>query len=499
MLHRPEKRVLEFIHLHGLFAGAKEILLAVSGGADSIALLHILASLRTKRLIEVRLTCAHINHKLRGSAGDGDEEFVVAQAAELGLPVVTRAVDVRTYARTHKLSIETAGRQLRLACFREMARERGCDWVATGHQKNDNAETIIDRLRRGTGFRGLAGIWPVRRFDDDLWLARPLLCVTREEIIQYLEKRKLPWREDRTNVDLAYRRNVIRHRLLPALQQESRRNLVTELSGLAAVAKKLYDRIREEANEARSRLVTSADAGVAIGAPGLALLPEPVAVELVRQALADLGCDEGHLTQYHYKGVLRLARQRTGGKEILLPGGFAARYACEQIILSIPEPSKACGAEFAPPKAATETAPANIQVPGRTHFAEYEIDARILDRREVGPDKIKGDKSRFCEYFDLDRLQQPVIVRPRLAGDRFWPLGLAGEKKVGKFLTTAKVPQEMRERILVFADREKIIWVCPVRISEQAKITGATRWILSLMVSKRQPAEKPGRLDREPQ
>jgi tRNA(Ile)-lysidine synthase len=141
-----------------------------------------------------------------------------------------------------------------------------------------------------------------------------------------------------------------------------------------------------------------------------------------------------------------------------------------------------------------EAVPTVIQVPGSTHFAGYEIEARILDRGKMVPAKVKSNRSRFCEYFDDEQVQYPVVVRTRRNGDRFWPLGLAGPKKVGKFLTAARVPRELRERILIFADREEILWVCPVRMSEQAKVTETTRRVLSLTVRTGELLEAPGEI-----
>lgn len=468
-----EKKVIEFIRLHRLFAGAKRVLLAVSGGADSIALLYILDALRVKGALAAEFVCAHVNHQLRGAAGDADAQFVVDQATKLRLAVVTRTADVRGHAGTHRLSLETAARELRLSNLAEMAREHGCTWVATGHQKNDNAETLVHRLHRGTGFRGLAGIRPVRPFGDDLWLARPLLCLTRDEVVQYLERRDLRWREDHTNVDLAYTRNSIRHRLLPALQRESGSSLIEALSGLAASARNLYERIRGEAQEARSTLAGFADGKAVIDGPGLTTLPEPVATELVRQALVDLGCREDELKQVHYRGILQLARKHVGGRRISLPDGFTARYGQERIILGRPESPRVA---LAPPE------PVILQVPGETRFDEYQIEAEILDRTEIGPVQIRRDSGRFNEYLDLDRVKPPVVVRARRPGDRFRPLGMPHEKKVGKFLTTARLPRDERKGVLVFADREKIIWLCPLRISEQARVTEETERIVSLKV-----------------
>ncbi len=477
MTDRLEETVAEFIRRHGLFAGADRILLAISGGADSIALLHILMALKAQGWIEADLVCAHINHQLRGPASDADEQFVVAQANLLGLPVVARAVEVRAHARRHRLSLETAARQLRLASLAEIARHRECTWIGTGHQKNDNAETVLQRLLRGTGFRGLAGIWPARQLDD-LRLASPLLCATRTEIGQYLKRRALPWREDATNVDVAYTRNYIRHRLLPLLQQEARGSLVDELSELATSARRLYVRIEREAEEAWASLATCAAGNVILNASGLASLPEPVAIELIRKAVVGLGGDNSDWASPHYRSILQLARRSIGGKRASLPGGLTAQREQTQIILSTAEPRKVCRVGLAPPS----PAPTVLAVPGKTQFAGEEIEASILQRGEVDAAELSSDKSPFTEYFDLDRVKLPIVVRTRRPGDRFQPLGMAGEKKVGKFLTTAKMPRDLRERILILADREKIVWVYPVRISEQAKITDRTRHVLQLTI-----------------
>jgi tRNA(Ile)-lysidine synthase len=547
MPDRLEETVVEFIHRHGLFAGAGRILLAVSGGADSMALLHILAALKARGSLEAELVCAHINHHLRGPASDADERFVVEQAGRLGLPVVTRSVEVRAYARKHGLSLETAGRQLRLAGLGEMARDRGCAWAGTGHQKNDNAETVLHRLWRGTGFRGLAGIRPARRIAD-LWFASPLLCAPRAEIVMYLAGRHLPWREDQTNADIAHTRNYIRHRLLPLLEQEADGqgsmgvpptsttgvasvntgpgrpggswagcpcDLVEELSELAASAARLSARIEGEAEAAWPRLVASGADGVVIAAPGLAALPELVAVDLIRRAVTDLDAGGGGLAEPHYRGILKLARRKVGRKEISLPGGWIARYERGHVMLRKDRkgvvgrvlPSAGAGGEMvrdahptgetvrgthpagAPAYGRSAGAPDGTSIvlaaPGKTRFAGHEIEARILGRSEMDWGRLKGDKSPALEYLDFDQVKPPLIVRPRRPGDRFQPLGWADEKKVGKFLTTAKMSHDLREHILILADREKIIWVYPVRLSEQVKITDRTQRILQLTIGRR--------------
>lgn len=475
MPDRLEESVAEFIRRHGLFAGTERILLAVSGGADSIALLHVLVALRAQGRIDAGLVCAHINHQLRGPASDADQQFVIEQADRLGVPVTVRTVDVRTYARAQRLSLETAARQLRLAALGEIARGHGCEWVGTGHQKNDNAETVLHRLLRGTGFRGLAGIRPMR-WVGDLRLASPLLCATRREITRYLETHHRQWREDQTNMDTVHTRNYIRHRLLPFLQQEAQACLVDELSELAASAQKLHDRVERQAKEAWSRLVERGEGKIAVPATGLAALPEIVAVELMRRSLADMAVGEAGLTQAHYRSILQLARMDTGGKSVPLPGGCRARREGKRIVLSTVGPTG--GTTLAAPS----PAPMALQMPGTTLFAGREIEARILPRAEVDTARIGADKSCFVEYLDLDQIKQPLIVRTRRLGDRFQPLGQAADKKIGKFLTAARAPRDLREQLLIFADRERIVWACPIRISEQVKVTESTRRVVQLTI-----------------
>jgi len=467
-----EETVADFLRRHGLFAGAQRILLAVSGGADSTALVHVLAVLKAQGHVEPDLVCAHINHQLRGPDSDADEQFVVEQATGLGLPVIARSVDVQAYARTHGLSLETAARQLRLAGLGEIARHERCTWIGTGHQKSDNAETVLHRLGRGTGFRGLAGIRPARRLGD-LRLASPLLCATRHDIVRYLERRGLHWREDQTNADVTYTRNYIRHKLLPFLQRDAQSCLTEELSELAASATKLLDRIERETEEAWSRVVELGPDKVIVDASALASLPEPIAIELIRVVVMRIAAGGTDLAEPHYRGILHLACPTMGGKEVEIPGGFSARREGEQIVLSASRRVRLAPPDF---KVAT------LQVPGRIQFAGREIEAKILQHSEVDAARIAGDKSRFVEYFDLDRLTLPVVVRRRRPGDRFQPLGMTEEKKVGKFLTTAKVPHDLRDRILIFADRERIIWICPIRISDQAKVTEGTQHLLQLTI-----------------
>ncbi len=479
MLLKFEQKVADFIRANELFGSADKALLAVSGGADSTALLYAMQSLSSENIFGAELLCAHINHQLRGAQADLDEDFVIAQAARLKLAITTRRVDVLDFAGSNKLSIETAARELRIKNLIEIARANNCDYVTTAHQKNDNAETVLQRLTRGTGSRGLGGIWPMRVFADEFKFVRPLLCVRRDEIIEYLEQRNLKWRDDHTNADCAYRRNYIRHRLLPALQQDCNGSLVEQLSELSESARRFYKLICGRADEVWPKVADCAAEKVTLDLKILLTQPKPVMVELVRKSLTVLGCGERNLTQHHYERILQLAEQNVSGRKIDLPGEFVAGAEYGNLIFSRPQKS-----EIRNLTSVLYPLPSVVlEIPGQTRFDRYLIEATILEADEEEFETFKAEKTNFIERFDFAKIKQPLVVRFRKPGDRFVPLGLDKEKKVGKFLTAARVLQKVRKKLLIVADSEKIIWLWSIRIGEKAKVTSGTRKILQLQIT----------------
>ena len=495
-----EKKLADFVKANGLFGSAAKVLLAVSGGADSTALLYAMHALRAGKLFKAELLCAHFNHQLRAAEADRDEEFVIAQAAALKLPVATRRLDVRGFARRERLSIETAARHLRMKALIDIAKSGNCHRIATAHQKNDNAETIIQRLSRGTGFRGLGGIWPQKVFADEIIFVRPLLCVRRDEILDYLDERNLEWCRDDTNADCTYRRNYIRHRLLPELQRDCADSIVERLSQLARSAREYYSTVCSRADKVWPRLADSDEQITVLDLKPFLTESQPVKVELIRRSLTGIGCGERYLTQGHYENILQLAEQNVTGRKIELPGGFAVRREYGNLIFSNsrvglgsatgtpPISSGRMGNLFAHDVLETAWAgepahPTTVEIPGQATFGKFLIQAIVLAKNEVDFEKFKAAKTDSIEWFDLEKIKPPLIVRRRRTGDRFIPLGQSEEKKLGKFLTAQRIPHGIRRDVLVVTDTEKIIWIWPVRISEQAGITGKTRKILQLQMT----------------
>ncbi|MBN1805009.1 MAG: tRNA lysidine(34) synthetase TilS [Sedimentisphaerales bacterium] len=475
MTSQFEKKLADFIKTNGLFDSSDKVLLAVSGGADSTALLYAVSSLRRSNIINPELLCVHINHLLRGEHADADENFVVEQAEKLNIPIIIKQIDVRKFAAAQKLSVETAARQLRIKNLIEIAKENKCTAIATAHQKNDNAETLLQRISRGTGYRGLGGIWPKRIFNNDFTFVRPLLCFDRNQIIAYLQQRNLNWRRDHTNADCTYRRNYIRHRLLPHLQQDCKDSLIEQLSGLSESARKFYETICNHADKLWPNAAHYSDEKVTLEIKLLSTQSQPVLVELLRRSLAAIGCGEKNLIRHHYENIVKLARQNSGCKKIDLPNNCSVRAEHGNLIFDKPE-------KKSPPEKHIDKN-IKLSIPGHTKFGCCSIEAAFVRPDEKEFAKFKAEKNSFVERFDFNKIKPPLIVRFRKVGDRFVPLGLNQEKKIGKFITTARLTQEIRRKLLIVADSEKIIWLWPVRASQQTKVNGQTTKILQLKIT----------------
>ena len=474
-----ENKVVDFFRTIDFTTSKVNILLAVSGGADSIAMLYTLHEIASQGIFHFNLYCAHINHQLRSDANN-DEDFVISQAQKLNIPVIKKRLDIRNFSLNNKLSIETAARQLRIENLTEIAKANNCNWIATGHQKNDNAETLIHRMLRGTGLRGLAGIWPVRKFHNEISFIRPLLCVTRDEIIKYLKQKNVNWHEDYTNAEFIYTRNHIRHRLLPALQRQCENSLIEQLTELSVKAERLHKQICLKADTLWPEVSICTEDKIVLKREILLSQLPSVQIELIRRALHRIGSGERDLTSEHYERILELAKQGSTRKTIQLPNSFLVQLEYENIVFKL----RRVG--LAPPDSPdpNHRQSVNLTIPGSTIFNEFKIQASIIKKEQADLKNFLKSKTPEIEWFDLDKIKQPLIVRFRKEGDRFIPFGQKGEKKIGKFLTAQYVPEEMRNKTLVITDSEKIIWLYPIRTSEQTKITSETKKILQLQVTK---------------
>jgi tRNA(Ile)-lysidine synthase len=261
------------------------------------------------------------------------------------------------------------------------------------------------------------------------------------------------------------------------VQRDCTNSVVEQLSVLARSARKFYGLVCASADELWPDLADCAGEKIVLDMEIFLNQAKPIQVELIRRSLVSLGCGERDLNQRHYEHVLQLASQNVSGRKMELPGGFTVWRDYRYLVFS---GNRLVGQ--APPYIGLDKH-VTLNVPGQTRFGKYSIEAKIVEAGRNGLDQFKTGKTDYIEWFDLERIKTPLVVRFRRPGDKFVPLGLAQEKKLGKFLTAQRVPHRLRRKIFVVADGEKIIWVCPVRISEQTKVTGETRRIIQLHVT----------------
>jgi tRNA(Ile)-lysidine synthase len=485
------------------------VLVALSGGPDSVALTLLLKELEDRGPFQVA-GVAHVNHAIREEA-KRDQAFSRELAATLGIPYFTERVDVRKVARQQRRSVEDAGRTVRYAFFRRVMVETGIDVVATGHSRNDQAETFLLRLMRGAGARGLAGIYPVAGR-----VVRPLLDVRREELREYLETRGQDYCEDSTNLDLSIPRNRIRHELIPYLERAFTPGIIEVFAREADAARADAEHLQKEAIESSSLIVLrsssndtvplrpeqvmgpeggwfgpatprlSADiAAVEIDAAGLAGLSQAVASRVVRLALSILAPDR-FVGFDHVAAVLSLAAARGGG--VSLPGQQAVRRGVRielvrepfrgftnsfQFPLSIPgevllEPQG--WAISAEPGSGLDPCAGGAQPPSQT------------GPRLSVPLSIDRDSSLVTVAVRADSLVPPLGVRARRPGDRFQPPGLEGRhKKLQDFLVDRKVPVETRDSLpLVVDGKDRIVWIVGLAVGEDFRVTGPSQGVILL-------------------
>jgi tRNA(Ile)-lysidine synthase len=443
------ERLLQFASEHGLLCPGDRVAVAVSGGADSVALLRLLLEARTE--LGIVLNVAHFNHKIRGPEADADEAFVRALATKYDLPFHAASDDTPQFARGQHLGLEAAARRLRHDFFRELIRQNKAHKVATAHTLDDQAETVLLRLMRGAGTKGLAGIYPeVKVMVEGGSIVRPLLGVRRAELRAWLKSLGQSWCEDATNADLSFTRNRARHKLLPLIESEFGSASLERLAETAEIA-----RAEEEYWEAQLRplvgeLTQDGEYHFFVDA----LLRQPLAIRrrLIRAAAQKLNVtmDFQHVTQ-----VLALA-QSGERKTISLPHGLRASAGEGNLRLRIEH----SGSKVQPFSY-------KVSVPGEIEIAD--LQCRIRFRL------ISGGQAASCDPRQLLRPElagSELIIRNWRAGDRFWPLHSKSDKKIKELLRPDCVPAAQRALWPVAEHEGEILWVRGLPVSHNFSARG---------------------------
>lgn len=461
------RSVERFIVEHGLAEKSGPLLVGVSGGVDSVCLLHILTALRDKMNFDLHVV--HLNHQLRGAESDSDAEYVSRLSRKLGIAATIDKRNVQDHQSTHRCSLEEAAREIRYAFFSEVAESLGGSIVAVAHTANDQAETILMHLIRGTGLSGLRGMRPLSRWNLPnnrlLTVIRPILKATREETEAYCNDHELYPHYDSSNRSVEFLRNRIRIEIMPQLL-EYNPNIVESLSRMAHIVADDISYLDSEAAQLSESIIEEFPQGILLDNKALSALPPALARHLLRASLRKLLGSLRDIELVHIESILSTLTQ-PAGKQLSLPYGLTFHGDYEKSIITYGENPLA----YLPSIDGENL----LNIPGETVISGWRITAEVIEGKcEV----IASDQ--LTAYLDFDITGNSLFIRSRQDGDRFQPLGMHDLKKLQDFMVDSKIPRAWRDSVPLVCTTDQIVWIVGWRIDHRARVTDSTRRTLRL-------------------
>lgn len=457
-------KVKETIKKYEMLKGNEKIIVGVSGGADSICLLHVLMKLRLE--YHLKLLIAHLNHGLREEESLRDEAFIRKLGEQFQLPTIIMRVNPEEFKNVKGISIQEKARQLRYNFFYEILKKEQGDKIALGHNADDQAETLLLWLIRGTGTKGLSGIPPVR---ENIFI-RPLIEVERSKIEQFLKQMGIEYLQDSSNVDKRYLRNRIRLELIPNLKKNYNPKIVSTLNQTANIIR-LEDEFLDKYCEKciNDCLIKKYDNSIILNVVKLQLFPLPIQLRLLRKIISSI---KGNLTQIRYVHIFSIIKllKNTGSNNILnLPGGIQVVKEYDRLVVS----------------RGKQTKPNFIyyfnHIPNYVKINEINkvIRFSLLNREDARNIFFNHDKN--IAYLDYKKVIFPIIIRQYQSGDRFSPIGMTGNKKVREFFIDKKIPISERLRIPILVFNTRIAWIIGYIVDRELAADKNTERILKVI------------------
>lgn len=451
-----EEVVLKTILEHGLIHRDENIIIGVSGGPDSMALLYLLIEIKDK--IGFNIAVAHVNHGVRGIEAVEDEKFVRHQAQKLNIPYYSKTVDMVAYGKEMGISAEEAGRELRYGFFREILFQLGGGKIAVAHNANDQAETLLMRIFRGTGIDGLNGM---EFISGDI--IRPLLNISRADIERYIEENSIDTVLDKTNLMPIYTRNKIRLELIPYIEENFNPNIINTLWRLSQTSAQ-DSRFLEKYSEDQYKLLLKYKSRncIILDVCLFNSQEESIKFRIIRRAIEDIVGNLQGFGELHISSVVRLLESGETGKEVHLPNRLVARIDYGE--LKVYKDNLEEQGDF------------NYRLDlGVNNFRDlgYGFTLRVLPIAEINHLDRRG-----IGIFDFDKIRGNLYLRNRRNGDRFIPFGMKGRKKLKDYFIDEKISRDKREKIPLIVDEENILWVVGYRTSNICRIDDNTKRIL---------------------
>lgn len=433
------------------------VLAGVSGGADSVCLLLTLLEYREKVNFDIKVV--HVEHGIRGEESLQDAAYVEQLCQKLDVEYECVPVDIPAMAATEKLSTEEAGRIARYWIFEQVRESWQASKIAVAHNLNDQAETILWNLARGSGLDGAAGIRPVRDY-----IIRPLLECSRTEIEAYLEQKNITWREDRTNQELDYTRNVIRNCLLPEMTEKLNAGTVQHLAQFGTEMQQTREFLQELVEEACQKMVRIQPGRVQVDLHQMKQEKEFLQERILRFCLKEAGCGLKDMQRKHIQAVRELSEKQSG-RQIQLPGGWRARRTFDWLVIE----------QDTGENGAILQQEIQLKIPGETQTPWGTFTTAIISNENQSiPQK------KYTKWLSYDKITTGIYLRTRRTGDFLIVNHQGGRKKLKSYFTDEKIPAEDRERIPLLTVGQEVLWVAGYRISEGYKVEKYTKEILEI-------------------
>lgn len=469
------KRIEKFIQKYHMLTCGDKVIAGVSGGADSVCLFLMLLELREK--IGFDLIAVHVHHGLRGEAADQDQRFVEALCEQHRIPLEIFRVNLESIAKKRKQSLEEAGRMVRREAFDSVCQKYGGNKIALAHHQNDNAETLLWNLSRGTGLDGLGGIRPVNgKF------IRPLLCMNRKEIEEYLSKRKQSYCIDETNAGTDYTRNKLRHLVLPILEEQVNSAAVRHMNETMEQIWELQEYMQEQVEAAYQECVqehSEKACWIQIQQNSFETFPELIKKMVIRKGMEQVGGKKRDLSHKHVDVMMELMNKQVG-RTLDLPYEMHAKRNYEGIRL---EKRRTYSSGEEKKAEIMQECMSELNIPGEIILADRNLKVRCKILEKPKNLSIKDIPQKiYTKWFDYDIIKSSLYIRTRQAGDNIVIDEKGHQKKLKSWFVDEKIPKEVRDSQLLLAENNDILWVLGHRMSKAYQVKQSTKWILQIEV-----------------